>query len=526
MTDLAAVTFLPAGLVVDVEVGTLLIEAARTAGVMLAAPCGGRGTCGGCAVRVVEGDLGSADEVEHAALKRASDDVRLACRARVTGPVSVEPVFGQSAEAVARDTTGDAGHAAGRRIVAGVDFGTTTVAALLVEESTGRPIARAGAENAQAVFGADVLSRLSAALDGHGEELRRLGEGSVAKALERAAVAGGVDPGRVARLVIAANTAMAALLSGTEVSGLAVHPFTAPAMRDDVCPAEGIARWLSPGAEISLVPPMAGFVGGDALAAMIAGGLADPEEPRLLLDIGTNAEIVLATPGRVVVASAAAGTAFEGSGISCGGPAAPEAVERVAFQDGAVMLTSVGDAGPRWLSGAGFLSAVAMLRRLGHVTADGALVAEGPLESRFTRDSEGVAQVVLSDVGAPVIRLTQLDVRALQLAKAAVRVGIEIVLRRAGISAGEVGSVEIAGAFGAALDPSDLRALGVIPPSLADKVHRIGNAALEGAAAMALDPGLLCLAVEIAEKVEHVDLASDSEFTTGFMSATTLESGE
>jgi uncharacterized 2Fe-2S/4Fe-4S cluster protein (DUF4445 family) len=529
VSDLVPVTFAPTGPVVEVEAGSLLIDAARMAGVVLAAPCGGRGTCGGCAVHVIGGELGAADEVEAAVLLRSPDGVRLACRARVVGPVSVEPVFGRPVEAEAL-LSGTDGHptdpSARARVVAGIDFGTTTVAALLVEERGGKPIARAAAANEQSAFGADVLSRISAAMEGHGDELRRVGEASVASALERAATAAGIRPGGVDRLVIAANTAMGALLAGADVSGLAAHPFTTPAMPATTGAASDLSKWLAPGCSVVFVPPMAGFVGGDALAAMIAGGLSDPVEPQLLVDIGTNAEIVLATPSRVVIASAAAGPAFEGAGISSGGPAAPEAVERVVFEDDALRLRTIGDAAPRWLSGAGFVSAVAMLRRLGHVNSDGLLVGQGPLESRFARDSEGVAQFVLSDAGAPTIRVTQLDVRSLQLAKAAVRVGIEIVLARAGVSANEVSSVAIAGAFGAALDPLDLRALGVIPPSLAHRARRIGNAALEGAAAMALDPDLLVLAADVAHKAEHVDLASDPEFMAGFMSAMALSEGE
>jgi hypothetical protein len=204
-----------------------------------------------------------------------------------------------------------------------------------------------------------------------------------------------------------------------------------------------------------VLPPVGGFVGGDALAAAIASGLADADEPMLLVDFGTNAEIVLAGCGPLIVASAAAGPAFEGAGITCGGPAAEGAVTHVAvFGDGSVELTALGAEEPRWFSGSGIVSAVAELRRLGHIRADGLLVAEGPLHDRF-RLVDGVVTVSLGTVDA-CLSVSQLDVRSLQLAKAAVRAGITAVLEVAGAHAGDLRAILVAGAFGSALEAVDL----------------------------------------------------------------------
>lgn len=526
MSQTVKVTFVPAEVTVDVEVGSTLIEAARAAGIVLTAPCGGRGTCGGCAVRVVEGELAEPGEAERGTLARAPSGVRLACRAQVVAAVRVSPLFGRvggDTEAVAEASDrGESLHG----VVAGVDFGTTTVAALLVDAESGKELGRGGAANMQSAYGADVLSRMSAALEGRGEELRRAGEESVASALASAAAGGGLGAVRVERVVVAANTAMASLLTGTDVSPLASHPFAVPGLRGEMGVTPVLREWLASAATVSFVPPMGGFVGGDALAAAVVAGLADVTDAVLLIDIGTNAEIVLATPERVLAASAAAGPAFEGAGISCGGPAAVGAVERVALDAGQVSMETIGNATPRWLSGAGFVSAVAMLRRVGHIAEDGIMREEGPLSARFDRDANGVAEFTLSEADAPAVKLNQLDVRALQLAKAAVRTGVEIVLRRAGVLEEDVGAVLVAGAFGAALDPEDLRDLGVLPPGLADRMGKIGNAALEGAAAMALDPALDAIAADIAARVEHVDLAADAQFNSSFLAATALGSRE
>ncbi|HEY5540207.1 MAG TPA: ASKHA domain-containing protein, partial [Coriobacteriia bacterium] len=445
------VTFSPAGVTVWVRPGTTVDAAAKAAHVLVPTPCAGRGVCAGCGVRVIAGELEVPDEVERRSLRRAPEGVRLACRARVAGPVEVRPLFSAPVSGVAAVAEGASERASTVSLVAGVDLGTTSVAVLIAEAASGREIGRASVANQQASFGADVLSRVSAALSGQAAELRALAEDSVCDALQAAAAAGGVDLSRVARVQVAANSAMAALLVGADVSTLAAHPFASPVGGDPLPRDSRVRVALAPDAEVALIPPIAAFVGGDALAATVAAGLVDVAAPTLLVDLGTNAELVLAQPDGLWVASTAAGPAFEGAGVSCGGPAIIGAVDRVDISAGAVLLHAIGDAEPRWFSGAGLVSAAAQLVAVGHIAPDGAMVPEGPLAARFARDEAGVLCVRLSQEGAPSVVLTQLDVRALQLAKAAVRMGIETLLRHAGLSADSLAEVLVAGAFGAAL---------------------------------------------------------------------------
>jgi uncharacterized 2Fe-2S/4Fe-4S cluster protein (DUF4445 family) len=519
------VTFAPAGITVWVCPGTTVAEAARAASVLVATPCAGRGVCAGCGVRVLSGVLEAADDVEFRALARAPEGVRLACRARVAGPVEVRPIFSAAAAesgvvpGVHRDGDGPA-------LVAGVDLGTTSVAVLIAETVSGREIARATVANQQAGYGADVLSRISAALAGDSAELRELAEGSVVDALHAAANTGGADLARIERVVVAANSAMASLLVGADVAGLAAHPFTPPVGAEALPVDSGVRAVLAKGARANLVPPMAAFVGGDALAATVAAGLVQVDAPTLLVDLGTNAELVLAQPSGLLVASTAAGPAFEGVGVSCGGPAIAGAIDRVDIVGDTVSLHVIGGVRPGWFSGAGLVSAIAGLVSAGYLAPDGAMLPDGPLSSRFSRDEAGVMGVLLSDEAGPAVVLTQLDVRALQLAKAAVRAGVETLLRRAGISAVDLDEVLVAGAFGAALDPTDLVSIGVLPSNAAGRIRRVGNAALDGAAALALDEGLALLAEQTAARATHVDLAADSAFNAGFILATEFRAYE
>ena len=507
------VTFLPADVTVWVDQGATILEATRQAGVLIAAPCGGRGTCGSCGVRIVSGSVSAPDAEEVAGLARAPGNVRLACRARVDAAVCVRPLAIARGEAVAERK------AEGGRLVAGVDLGTTSVAALVVEEASGREIARAVAPNRQQSYGADVISRLGAAVSGSAEDLRRLAVSSVADALRSAVSRAGRDVADIGRVVVAGNSAMAGIFTGASVDSLATAPFEAPEFGGAVPDSGGLGDVVASGAEVVVVPPIAGFVGGDALAAALHAGLYDADTPKLVIDFGTNAEVLLAGVGRLRVASAAAGPAFEGGGLTCGGPAVEGAVERVSISsDGRVELQTIGGAEPIWLSGAGLVSAVAALRAVGHVASDGLFIADGPLRERFTRDEQGVLSVDLTG-GSGAVAITQLDVRALQLAKSAIRVAIDSVLRDAGVRAGDLSSIGIAGAFGAALEPNDLESLGVLPEGVAARVVQLGNASLMGAAVIALDPATLVQAERIANHAVHVELTSLPHFQEAFLSA-------
>lgn len=243
----------------------------------------------------------------------------------------------------------------------------------------------------------------------------------------------------------------------------------------------------------------------------------------LLVDLGTNAEIVVASGTRTWVTSAAAGPAFEGAGITCGGPAASGAVTSVHITgDGGVAFEVIGDTEPLWLSGSGVVSLMARLREFDHVDEAGLFHQEGPLAARFTRDAAGVVRFELGD-GEGCLSLSQLDARAVQLAKAAIQVGIRTVLGRAGLRATDLANVYIAGAFGFSVSTADLIALGLLPTEWLGVARRVGNAALDGAAALALDRGLEQIAEDMIASATGVELALDAGFNEAFIAAMALE---
>lgn len=492
-----------------VPAGSTISEAAVVAGVPLPGSCGRRAICGLCGVRVLEGTLDEASAEESSALTRAPAGVRLACRARVLGPVTVKPVVAQPGFGYGETVGSEV------PVVVAVDLGTTSVSAVAVEPDSGREIGRATVANAQQNFGADVLSRVSAYLAGDSEALRQAAETSILAAIEFAC-----PNCEIRRLVVAGNSAMAAILTESDVSPLAKTPFAAPRLAD-LPLHSGLRERVAPGASIDIVPPIAAFVGGDVLCG-VALLLGEGESgPACLVDMGTNAEVAVVVNGVLTVTSAPAGPAFEGWGTSSGGPAVPGAISSVAIDGDAVLLQTIGDESPLWFSGAGLVSAIAALRRAGHLDVDGLLHEAGPLHSRFARDEAGVLAVGFGD--DPVsLRLTQLDIRNFQLAKAAVRAALEMALRKTGVSAGQIQTLWVSGAFGQALQADDLVQLGIVPQGGASSVQTPGNTSLAGAVCFALEGGSLDEAMGVARCAENLELASEAGFAEILMNALRL----
>ncbi len=525
MPSRVRVTFLPAGLTAEVAPGTTVLAAAAEAGLLIPAPCGGRGACGRCAVRVESGALAPPDERETAALERAGSpdaSLRLACMAVVTGAVSVRTRGATTSPAV-RPGGGTGVETAGARMVAAVDLGTTGVSAAVLDASSGARLGVASVPNAQAVRGADVLSRIAYALAGGADELREAAERSVLAALA-AAGGGAVTDGAPTfeRVVVAGNTGMVSLLAGADTAGLASHPFTHGLPRTGPLTRTPLAEAL-PGAEILLVPPVAAFVGGDLTAGLIAEGLAEAADGVAYLDIGTNAEVAVFEAGEAWVTSAPAGPAFEGWGISCGGSAGPGGIVAVEWGRPGWRPVVAGGGSAAHLTGSGLLSGVAALRGSGHLAPDGLLGEGGPFAARLFTLPDGVRAFALGgDPAERSVYLSQLDIRAFQYAKAAVRVALEGCVEAAGRRA-PIEAYVLAGAFGGALAEEDLIATGVVPREAAGRVRHAGGAALEGAAAIALDPGLLGVAERFSAMVRHVDLAAGASFSERFVAATRLE---
>lgn len=462
-----------------------LLEVLRVAGAELSAPCGGNGKCGQCGVGVT-GALRAAD----GAVTAFHGETVLACRWYPAGNLTV----------ALPDTSGEKIVAEGRDIVPcgtgfglAADIGTTTVAVFLYELSTGKCLGVASAMNAQRSYGSDVISRIRYSSEPDG--LNRL-SGAVRRQLVTLAKSLCGDLSRIGRFSIAGNTVMEHLFAGLSPESIGVSPFEPLSRFGSVRPARDFFPEAAADAELYLCPAVAGYVGGDITAGLLSSGAYRSQNTVLFLDIGTNGEIALGGAGGFVCCAAAAGPAFEGAEIACGSPAREGAISAVEKD---LSVTVLGGKPPVSICGSGVIDAVAALLENGLVDETGKM--------------KGDMIILGGDV-----YLSARDVRQIQLAKAAVRAGIDTLLSMTGRSCNDITEVLIAGGFGAYMNIKSACAIGLLPPELLRKTRHIGNSAGAGAA-MALCPGSRNALRQIADRCRYMELSGSSLFTGRYIDA-------
>lgn len=526
------VDFLPGGERAEVPVGVTLRDAAALAGVALGAPCGGLGTCGRCAV-IATGALDEpgADERILLSPEQLASGIRLACRVRVKGAARVRPLSADTTNTLRIVEAGDRGELKieppeargisgdGKLLGAVVDIGTTTVVVAIVDLRTGRQLGSAAALNPQHGFGHDVMSRIThAGTHGVGslcEPIIHEIECLLLRLLEGL----GRPMTSLREIAIAGNTTMVHLLLGIDPSPLGTAPYE-PAFLDPVeRPASDIGFDRLPAAGVYVLPGISAFVGADITAGLLVTRLAERDRPAVLIDLGTNGEIVLHTPGRLLASSTAAGPALEGASIACGMRAEEGAVERVSLDGDALVLETIGGVEPRGLCGSGLLDLVAVLLDVGVLDKTGRMRREGghPLSTRVS-DRDGTRAF---EVAADVF-LTQRDVRQVQLANAAIASGLEMLLDSAGVRAADVAELVIAGGFGYHVKAEALVRMGMIPAVWGERVSFAGNTAKAGSLAALLDSAARRRAEALARHVTTIDLASHPEFQARFVGAMTF----
>jgi uncharacterized 2Fe-2S/4Fe-4S cluster protein (DUF4445 family) len=418
------------------------------------------------------------------------------------GEHTVGPIAGNSAVGVA------------------VDLGTTNMAAALVDMSSGRVLRTAAKENPQAAFGADVISRCMHALRSDAAA-RELQQAAVAGITELSAELTGGHPELVAELAVVGNSVMQHLLLRLPVLDLARAPHQ-PKIFDAVdVRASELGLPLAPGAWVNVGPNIAGFVGSDHVAALLETMCNPPAGRWAMLDIGTNTEISLYADGNLISISCASGPAFEGGMLSCGMGAAPGAVQRVHL-NGNLRLETIDHADPVGICGSGVLSLVAELRRSGAADKHGRLSATYPL----VRERAQQLEFVLADekqTGALPVVFTQDDVRAVQLAKGAIRAGLDLLLDEGKVREAELDHIIIAGAFGKYIDIDDALTIGLLPPGVPrDRIVQVGNSAGAGVRRILVCAHARQRATELARQSHYLELATRKDFQRTFIRSVSL----
>jgi len=402
-----------------------------------------------------------------------------------------------------------------------VDIGTTKLAAYLIDLESGETVGRAGAPNPQIAYGEDVISRICFA--NQNPEGLTLLQNKVVQTMNHlvAELCAGVgSPEQIVDAVVVGNTVMHHIFAGLPVNQLGTAPFVSVVSEKLEIPAAQIGLSLSSGATVYLPPNVAGYVGADHVAMLLGIGIGSEQNRRtvLAIDIGTNTEISLVHDGRILSCSCASGPAFEGAHIKHGMRAAQGAIERVRIIDGKVHTHTIGGVPPVGICGSGILDAVAemlaanVLDKRGNFRQDSPFICQSESESGFV-----LAPAMTTGHGSDIV-ITRQDVNEIQLAKAAIRAGIEVLLQEAGLEHRCLDEIVIAGAFGSYLDVRSAVQVGMVPRLPRDRFRQVGNAAGTGARQMLLSGERRRMAEEIAQRVEYVELASNRAFSDWFAS--------
>jgi len=403
-----------------------------------------------------------------------------------------------------------------------VDIGTTKLALYLVDLLTGEVIEKVGEMNPQIAYGEDVVSRIAYATQNKGG--RETLQGTLANALNKLLAevchSQGINTWQVVDAVIVGNTAMHHLFAGLPVEQLVFAPYV-PAINESVdIRARAIGIEMAPGAYIHLLPNIAGYVGADHSAVILSTELWKTDQTVMAIDVGTNTEISLVSNGKLLSCSCASGPAFEGAHITNGMRAAPGAIERVQIIDGEIKTFTIDDELPVGICGSGILDVVAEMKSADLMDERGALIA-GQLNIRKGKNNHLEFLLVPREYSGHDrdIAVSRVDVNEIQLAKAAIRAGQEVLLDKAGISAEDIDEIIIAGAFGTYIDVPNAISVGMFPDIPVQRFRQVGNAAGMGATQALISNKHRQLIKDVIKDVQYVELTTYENFQREFVEA-------
>lgn len=483
---------------VEMAVGANLLQAIQETDISISSPCGGRGKCGKCKV-LASGALSTVSEREQRWLteEEINQNIRLACYATILGDCTVK-LIDRNVDAVIEKEyflwQGDLAPIYGdNSFGAAFDIGTTTVAAQLFSSKDKKPVALLGEINRQQIYGSDVISRIVYCNEHTVLPLSQLIRLQLSEMLVELCKQVALDTNELSQIVVTGNTTMLYILFGIDPAPLSIAPFTMEYSFGGVFDAK-----LPDFPDLPCYVPgcASAYVGADITCSVLASEITEKAGNILLVDAGTNGEMVLSFDKKLICCSTAAGPAFEGAGIACGGTASLGAIDFVKYSDGKFTYTTIGDAPADKLCGSGLIDAIAAMLQAGLITPKGKLLAE-----------EGIFYI-----GDSQVFISKKDVRQLQLAKAAIRAGMDTLIHESGLDYDSIDQIILCGGFGSYLNPFSAETIGLIPPGFAEKSTAIGNAAGNGAGQILQSVHKLDAATAIVQRMETVELASNPYF--------------
>ena len=475
----------PLGKIIQVNDQTPLIDVLHEFGIEF--PCGGKGTCGKCKVKLLNGDIEISDIHQQKIDKLGlSSDWRLACYSNCTSDITLE-IEQFNHLILADESDFDFNALAGFGIA--IDLGTTTLVAQLVDLSTSKVLAVETQLNPQVKFGADLISRIQAALDGHSTEMTRIIRASIGAMIELLLQKQHVA---IDRISIVGNTVMQLIFSDCDITPLAEYPFKTDNLGKKTFQPKELGWNLEITDNVQFFPSIGSFVGSDILAGIASTGIHTKEEYTALIDLGTNGEIVVGNKHQIVCASTAAGPAFEGTNISMGMRAVTGAVSSISLIDNQLISNVIGNVSPKGICGSALVDAVAIFRTQNLIGVFGEI-------------NSGETTISVNEN----VHLSQKDINEFQLAKAAIAAGLEILCKSISIQLSDIQNVYIAGGFGNYINIQHLVQTGMIElPEV--KIHKMGNTALIGAKMFLFSNDEIVN--DILSITKHINLESDPNF--------------
>jgi uncharacterized 2Fe-2S/4Fe-4S cluster protein (DUF4445 family) len=540
---------------IEVEKGSTILEAARKAGVLIESPCNAVGICGKCKVRIASGNLGDvvqSDDQHHVTDEEKAEGYVLACQSKVQGDIDVEiisenlnktleilnegKIFDIEIDSFIKKIYRKDGKTyiyAGKKIIGEesgdtsklnygivVDIGTTTLVASLADINTGRELKSVSALNPQSLHAQDVLSRIKFASDEKGLNIMYSGIiEEINNLIEKILSESNVDRENIYEVIFSGNTCMIHLAAGVNPNSLGKYPYTPEIRGGNYLKASDHNLNISQIGLIYLPPIISAYVGPDITSGVLASRLQDQIGTTLFVDIGTNGEMVISRDGDLSATSTAAGPAFEGMNITCGMRAATGAVEYFNIgEDGTVEIRTINNGKPIGICGSGLLDII------GELVANGVILKSGRFKSSGIESlPENLRNRLVKKEGKAVFKIAedvflyQKDIRQVQLAKGAVRSGIEFLMKSKKVSAEKVDRVLIAGSFGYHLRAKSLLNIGLLPKAFEGKIDFIGNTSKSGGQAFLLNKNYRKEMEELVTKVEVVELSNGEDFDKVFV---------
>lgn len=510
----------------DLQPGESVLRCLERHGQSLENPCHGRGTCGKCRFTVISGDAPEKSPAERA----FNLTERLACLVYPTKDLTIAlpktrtmRFLEEDYQALLAKLSGDP-----EALIVFLDLGTTTVQ-ILVATGDGKLLDRRSFLNPQKAFGLDVLTRISYAAERpeHLKQLTKLIRKRLESELRQILKTQGFPTSSLCKLSVVGNPTMIHLFFGVSPESLGLAPYTLT-LKDacqmtysDLNETAGDFSHM----KVFSYPLASAYIGSDVLAGAVYCGLQKAAQPELLIDIGTNGELILAKDGTLYAASCATGPALEGMNLSCGMRAEDGAIEDVTFASatGDVALSVIGEVPPVGLCGSGILSVVKEGLRLGLITPRGRLLSLSEVDEQdprrnFLTEVNGRPALQLTEA----IAVTQKDLRQVQLAKTALLAGINALLTRADVTPSDLHAVYIAGQFGYHLHPDILLTCGLLPEVPPQSLHYLGNTALKGMITAAADPKAHEALLTLQESLETVSLSLLDDYDRYFIEASSF----